>query len=93
MKYKVIYSKQFKKDLRRYERSGRFDLDNFHCVTNLLASGMILPPQYRNHPLEGLREDACECHVEPDLLLIYRKIGDASVLYLFRLGSHSDLFD
>ncbi len=53
MKYKVIYSKQFKKDLRRYERSGRFDLDNFHCVTNLLASGMILPPQYRNHPLEG----------------------------------------
>ena len=93
MKYKVIYSKQFKKDLRRHKRSGRFDLDNFHRVMNLLAGVGSLPPQYCNHRLEGPGGDAWECHVEPDLLLIYRKIEDASVLYLFRLGSHSDLFD
>lgn len=32
-----------------------------------------------------------ECHVKPDLLLIYRK-PDADTLRLARLGSHSELF-
>jgi len=93
MKYKVIYSKQFKKDLRRHKRSGRFDLENFHRITNLLANEVVLPPRYCNHPLEGLKGDAWECHVQPDLLLIYKKIEDVSILYLFRLGSHSELFN
>lgn len=33
-----------------------------------------------------------ECHVEPDWLLIYRIDGDALELFLFRTGTHSDLF-
>jgi mRNA interferase YafQ len=32
-----------------------------------------------------------ECHVKPDLLLIYRK-PDARTLWLARLGSHSEIF-
>ncbi|WP_407260327.1 type II toxin-antitoxin system mRNA interferase toxin, RelE/StbE family [Klebsiella pneumoniae] len=32
-----------------------------------------------------------ECHIKPDLLLIYRK-SDADTLRLARLGSHSELF-
>jgi mRNA interferase YafQ len=32
-----------------------------------------------------------ECHLKPDLLLIYRK-PDANTLRLARLGSHSNLF-
>jgi mRNA interferase YafQ len=32
-----------------------------------------------------------ECHVKPDLLLIYRKEGE-DILRLARLGSHSGLF-
>ena len=93
MKHKIVYSKRFKKDLRRCKRSGRFDLDNFHCVTNLLANTGALPPQYCNHPLVGLGEDVWECHLEPDLLLVYKKFDDVLVLYLLRLGSHSELFN
>jgi mRNA interferase YafQ len=32
-----------------------------------------------------------ECHVKPNLLLIYRKV-DQDTLRLARLGSHSELF-
>ncbi|MDJ1226006.1 type II toxin-antitoxin system mRNA interferase toxin, RelE/StbE family [Escherichia coli] len=32
-----------------------------------------------------------QCHIKPDLLLIYRK-SDADTLRLARLGSHSELF-
>ena len=32
-----------------------------------------------------------ECHIKPDLPLIYRK-PDAGTLRLARLGSHSELF-
>jgi mRNA interferase YafQ len=33
-----------------------------------------------------------ECHIKPDLLLIYKK-SDQNTLRLARLGSHSELFD
>ena len=44
-----------------------------------------------NHPLTGDWDDCRECHVRPDLLLVYRK-PDADVLQLVRLGSHTELF-
>lgn len=31
-----------------------------------------------------------DCHLRPDLVLIYRKV-DADILQLVRLGSHSEL--
>jgi len=42
--------------------------------------------------LAGEWHDFRECHLKPDLLLIYRK-PDADVLQLVRMGSHSELFD
>lgn len=50
-----------------------------------------LPPAYRDHQLGGDWDDCRECHVRPDLLLVYRK-SDARVLQLVRLGSHAELF-
>ena len=44
-------------------------------------------PMKRRRALLGYRE----CHLKPDLLLIYRKPG-ADTLRLARLGSHSELF-
>jgi mRNA interferase YafQ len=57
----------------------------------MLASDRPLPPNNRDHSLTGDWSGYRECHVRPDLLLIYDKPDDDQ-LRLVRLGSHSDLF-
>ncbi len=50
----------------------------------------MLPRRYFDHQLSGEWNDHRDCHVRPDLILIYRKPDDAN-LELVRLGSHSEL--
>jgi mRNA interferase YafQ len=57
-------------------------------TVSLLVEDKPLPERNRDHPLAG---EYRECHLKPDLLLIYRK-PDAEVLQLIRLGSHGELF-
>jgi mRNA interferase YafQ len=60
-------------------------------LLEMLASDRHPPPHNRDHSLSGDWSGYRECHVRPDLLLIYDKPGDDR-LRLVRLGSHSDLF-
>lgn len=83
---------RFKKDYKR-EAKGRHRamLDgDVRKILLLLASDALLPPNFRDHPLTGEWKDFRDCHVKPDLVLIYRK-PDAKTLDLVRLGSHSEL--
>jgi len=61
------------------------------AVISSLAMDMQLPAKYRDHALTGNYTGHRECHLKPDLLLIYKK-PDARTLRLVRLGSHSELF-
>ena len=73
--------------------SGRFAkiLDaEFLRVMKLLLADMPLPGSYRDHPLLGEWKGHRDCHIRPDLILIYRK-PDEMHLDLVRLGSHSEL--
>lgn len=56
-----------------------------------LATDQPLVTQYRDHDLSGNWTGYRECHIKPDLLLIYRKVG-TDTLRIARLGSHSALF-
>jgi mRNA interferase YafQ len=40
---------------------------------DLLAADTPLPPRFRDHPLSGAWNDCRDCHIRPDLVLIYRK--------------------
>ena len=83
----------FKRDFKR-EKSGQHkrDLESLVFTTiSLLAEDKPLPEKNRDHALGGEWRDHRECHVKPDLLLIYRK-PNPEVLQLVRLGSHSELF-
>lgn len=88
----IRYTSRFKRDYRR-EKSGRhgetLDADLMHVV-DLLASDIPLPIQSVDHPLVGEWADHRDCHIRPDLILIYRK-PDNEHLDLVRLGSHSEL--
>ena len=58
----------------------------------MLLADQVLPLRYQDHSLTGEFKDCRECHLKPDLLLIYRMVGD-DILELTRLGSHSELFE
>ena len=59
-------------------------------VVNLLANDTPLPHRNFDHSLFGEWSDHRDCHIRPDLILIYRK-PDTTTLELVRLGSHSEL--
>jgi mRNA interferase YafQ len=86
----ISHTSQFKRDYKK--RAREFGLDDLLGQTlELLAAGSPLEPKFRDHPLKGGYAGCRECHLRPDLLLIY--IQSATELKLVRLGSHSDLFD
>lgn len=60
-------------------------------VVVALSTDRPLEARYRDQDLGGDWDGYRECHLRPDLLLIYRKSSD-DVLKLARLGSHSELF-
>lgn len=88
----IVSSKQFKKDLKLAKRRG-LDIRALRGVICTLASGKALSPGFRAHPLEGSYKGFHECHVNPDWLLVYRIDTGTSELFLFRTGTHSDLFE
>jgi mRNA interferase YafQ len=59
-------------------------------VVNLLAADTPLSRRNFDRPLSGEWSDHRDCHLRPDLVLIYRKPDNES-LELVRLGSHSEL--
>ena len=62
-------------------------------VVNTLAAQQPLDIKYHDHNLTGNYRDFRECHIEPDWLLVYRTDDDQLELFLFRTGTHSDLFN
>ena len=92
MKYEIIPSSTFKKDLKLAKKRG-LNLSFLKRVIDLLAaSDSPLPKEYKDHNLSGNYEGFRECHIQPDWLLIYKKNQENLFLYLTRTGSHSDLF-
>lgn len=82
----------FKRDYKR-EQKGRYrkTLDgDLLEVVGLLVSDELPPVRFRDHALIGEWKDCRDCHIRPDLVLIYRKPDDQT-LELIRLGSHSEL--
>lgn len=87
----IIPSNQFKRDLKLAKKRG-LKIENLRTVVNILAEQKKLDAKYRDHSLTGEYRGFRECHIEPDWLLVYRVNEDALELFLFRTGTHSDLF-
>ena len=88
---KIIQSNKFKKDIKLAKKRN-LNLDELRVVVNKLANQEKLDEKYRDHPLSGQYSDFRECHIKPDWLLIYTIDDEELELFLFRTGSHSDLF-
>jgi mRNA interferase YafQ len=87
--YEIFRTSSFKKDYKKLSNS---DKEILKEVITLLANGDTLDKSYRDHSLVGNYLGCRECHLKPDLLLIYRINNDVLELALTRVGSHSKLF-
>jgi len=82
---------RFKRDYKREQKSDPEIRRILTAVLTLLANDQPLPERLCDHPLAGEWKGFRDCHIRPDLVLIYQKRGE-EVLSLARLGSHSELF-
>lgn len=85
----LVHTSQFKRDYKRRSRERGID-DLLTTVIEELMAGHALGAKFRDHPLKGGYSGCRECHLKPDLLLIY--VEGENEVRLIRLGSHSELF-
>jgi len=84
----IVRSSGFKKEVKKIKDENVFA--ELERVITLLVKKLPLPGKYKLHPLFGNYKNYMECHLRPDILLIFR-ITETE-LYLYRIGSHSNLF-
>lgn len=80
---------KFKSDLKKYKHKQSV-LNEFNKVLIALANGQQLEERYCDHSLSGSWVGYRECHIKPDVLLVY--FTSENSLILERIGSHSELF-
>lgn len=88
---KLTPTTKFKKDLKKFKHQMRI-IQELDAVIKLLVQQLPLEKKHIDHPLGGNWKGSRECHVNPDVLLIYRIDENSSTLFLERVGSHSELF-
>lgn len=91
--YSFVYGKHFKKSLKRIAKNGKHDISAIQDVLDTLLSDQKLHQKFKNHFLSGELSEFEECHIHSDLLLIYKKFKTNRIIFLYDIGTHSELFD
>jgi len=87
--YSIFRTTSFKK---QYKKLSASDKTLLREVIVLLANSEVLDKKYKDHQLTGTFKGLNECHIKPDLLLIYKIDDDIVELALIQVGNHSSLF-
>mgnify|MGYP000495634918 CR=1 FL=1 len=91
--YTLFPTTTYKKDLKKYKNNSDKLNSIFDILDILMEKGSEgIPANKRPHPLTGNYKGALECHIEPDLLLIWTEDKENKEITLQRIGSHSELF-
>jgi len=91
--YTIFPSTRFKKDYKKFLRKEK-ELKAIQVTILLLSQNGSdsIPIIMKPHKLIGNYKGNWECHIFPDLLLIWEQEEKSKEITLIRLGSHSDLF-
>lgn len=92
--YELKFSTKFKKDFKKIS-SDKNKLEEvriaFSYLMELGSEG--IPVTMKPHILKGNWKNYWECHIRPDLLLIWLQIDEPTkTIFLERIGSHAELF-
>ena len=91
--YQLIPTTSFKKDFKKVKKN-RKDFESAALVLKTLQLNGVdgIPQKMKPHKLTGQYNDNWECHIKPDLLIIWIQIESPNIIKLIRIGSHSELF-
>lgn len=91
--YQLFYTKAFKKSLKKIKKKKK-DFDLTGKVLKILQEKGVegIPHKMLPHKLKGKYKDNWECHIKPDLLIIWFQIESPKKITLINIGSHSNLF-
>lgn len=86
--YKFSMSNAFKRDLKKHYLA--LIGEAWTQVSDCLLNNKPMPEKYQDHALTGNWQGFRDCHLKPDLVLIYRIVDNE--IELHRLNSHSEIF-
>jgi mRNA interferase YafQ len=89
LKYTIFRTNSFKKGFKKLSKEHQ---EEAFIVIEKLVNGEILEQKYKDHKLIGNYKNSRECHIKPDLLLIYKIDKNILQLVLIEIGSHAELF-
>ena len=91
--YQLLLTSQFRKDLKKL-KTRKKDFQRVSKVLTILQARGVrdIPASMRPHRLSGKYTDTWECHVRPDLLILWLQFEAPKTIHLVRVGSHSELF-
>lgn len=94
MNRELHIARSFKIDFKKLNKSEKEDTRE---AVNKLQKDEPLDAKFKDHALHGNYEGFRECHIHPDLLLVYEKTDnpkeDIYLLSLARVDSHTNIFD
>lgn len=91
----VGYTKKFFNNWEKVSHSGQHDMNVLKdAMMLLIANDAPLPPEWKDHQLNGAFDGLRECHIKGDLLLVYQlsKKSDIELITFYRVGTHSEIF-
>jgi len=86
----IFRTSSFKSDFKKVKND---DKEKLKAILIILINNQELEQKYKNHSLIGNYNGYMECHIKPDLLLIYKIELPINELQLVRIGSHAQLFN
>jgi len=89
VKYQLSRANSFKRSFKKIRMSDDEEASYVDVVFKLL-NDIELEEKYKDHQLKGGLKEFRECHIKPDLLLMYMINDD--ILELVNIGSHSEIF-
>lgn len=92
MKYEIVKTRRFKTAFKRVAQLNGFKQEVFEEVVSTLAEGKKLKKERKDHQLTGNLKAFRECHIAPDILLVYQIDNAILILTLVSVGNHSQLF-
>ena len=87
-KYEIVPSNSYNRDIKRLDDETIAEVE---AVIDIIANGEKLVAKFKDHALGGNLKGFRDCHIKPDLVLIYRIYKKELILYISRVGSHGYL--
>lgn len=93
--YELQFTTRFKRDFKKIQKRSLKDVELIIQVIDILRIKGVsgIPSKMLPHKLKGIYKGNWECHIKPDLLIVWLQIEDLKSIKLVRIGSHSDLFN